>query len=187
MWRMRKKFFCLFQFEWTQNITHRYVLTYLNEIQVAAVKPFWYAIAHPIKCPKFEKLNFKNYCMIKCLLGSVAPDCSINLPNLKHSRTRYLLAWSNFWNNLTGQLPYQCNICLKRFRLWSTMRKHTVRCTAKNSVKLEIDHNNFVAATEGNIQGNPLASVNHAFNYIQSRLLILWRNTAKYFALIGNY
>ena len=131
---------------------------------------FGYAIAHPIKCPKFEKLNFKNYCMIKCLLGSVAPDCSINLPNLKHSRTRYLLAWSNFWNNLTGQLPYQCNICLKRFRLWSTMRKHTVRCTAKNSVKLEMD-DNIAAATDvvaDNIQGDPFASVTYAFDYIQS-------------------
>ena len=50
------------------------------------------------------------------------------------------------------------------------MRKHTVRCTAKNSVKLEMD-DNIAAATDvvaDNIQGDPFASVTYAFDYIQS-------------------
>ena len=65
------------------------------------------------------------------------------------------------------------------------MRKHTVRCTAKNSVKLEIDDN--IAAD--NIQGAPFASVNYVFEfdyYTQSRLLTFGRNS-KYFPFIENY
>ena len=33
----------------------------------------------------------------------------------------------------TGQLKYQCQWCLKRFRLWSTHKKHVLRCSSKKS------------------------------------------------------
>ena len=69
------------------------------------------------------------------------------------------------------------------------MRKHTVRCTAKNSVKLEIDDNIATDVVADNIQGAPFASVNYVFEfdyYTQRRLLPFGRNT-KYFPFIENY
>ena len=35
----------------------------------------------------------------------------------------------------TGRLPYSCAVCDKKFRLWTSLKKHSVKCSSEKEKK----------------------------------------------------